>query len=388
MREKNQFSSWISRLHELDWDYEGDQSDSLFSSLHFHPGRFISQIPAALIGRFTVPGSIILDPYCGSGTTLVEAQRLGRQAIGIDINPIAALISSAKTKPVRAVRIRALLNSHIQRLLSQSLENSVVIGTNIDNIPASVQLAKWYHPHTGAELVFIWKYIQGCKGTGRQLLDFCFSTILMSACSETRHWGYVCDNTRPLNYKYVDAFALFESTVLQLIKAYEDRDNSLLEGQKLPLPSVTVIKNDAVHALRTLSKNTVDLVVTSPPYYGVIDYVKAQRLGMEWSGLSIEVARQQETGARSKRARLTAREDYLNEIREVFTEVARVMKKDSFCCMVFGQSVRRDDCLNDISIHLHEVGLPIVFKAERAISAGRRQTPHLSEEYLLVSQKK
>src|SRR4051812_16843478 len=84
-------SSLLSRLRNIDWDFSGSFSESPFSAIHFHPGRFASQLPASLIGLLSEPGDIVLDPFMGSGTTLVEAQRLGRQSIGIDINPVACL---------------------------------------------------------------------------------------------------------------------------------------------------------------------------------------------------------------------------------------------------------------------------------------------------------
>ena len=87
----------ISRLKRIDWDFAGSQSESQFSTLHWHPARFASQLPTSLIGVLSGPGQTILDPFMGSGTTLVEAQRLGRRAIGIDVNPISYMISEAKT---------------------------------------------------------------------------------------------------------------------------------------------------------------------------------------------------------------------------------------------------------------------------------------------------
>jgi DNA modification methylase len=387
MQEENQLSRWISRLSELDWDYPGDQSDSKFSSLHFHPGRFISQIPAALIGRLSSKGDTILDPYCGSGTTVVEAQRMGRKSIGIDVNPISVLIAEAKTLRGRAARIRDLLNGHLNKLHKSMLESSSFAVSEKKSVPSNVQLKKWYHQNTGAELTFIWAYICTLNGSSKKLLQFCFSSILMPSCSESRHWGYVCDNTRPLQYRYVDAYKQFESAVLDLIAAYEYRDQSVLDTQIYPLPCVTMLPGDALHVLKSLSSESVDLIVTSPPYYGVIDYVKSQRLAMEWFGFDISSVRLQETGARSKRARLSAATEYIDEIRGVFIEASRVLKSEGFCCVVFGQSVRRESRLEELLAVLEEAGFVVVFKTSRAIGSGRKQTPHLLDEYLIVVQK-
>jgi len=84
------------RMHDLDWDFATQQSESQFSNLHWHPCRFPSQIPATAISQLTSKGDTVLDPFMGSATSLVEAQRLGRASIGVDINPISVLMAESK----------------------------------------------------------------------------------------------------------------------------------------------------------------------------------------------------------------------------------------------------------------------------------------------------
>ena len=92
------FDSRYARLKAVDWDFTDASQDSL-ASIHPYPARFIPDIPRELIsGLGCDKGAVILDPFCGSGTTLLEAQRAGFESVGIDLNPIACLISSVKTK--------------------------------------------------------------------------------------------------------------------------------------------------------------------------------------------------------------------------------------------------------------------------------------------------
>src|SRR6266852_1394429 len=100
-----------SRLRNIDWDFPGSLSESPFSAIHWHPARFASQVPASLIGLLSQPGDLVLDPFMGSGTTLVEAQRLGRRSIGIDLNPIACLMVRAKTLPYSIERIERAIET-------------------------------------------------------------------------------------------------------------------------------------------------------------------------------------------------------------------------------------------------------------------------------------
>jgi hypothetical protein len=62
-----------------------------------YPARFSPQFARSAISSFTDPGDIVLDPFMGGGTSMVEAQALGRQAIGLDINPLAVFVATAKT---------------------------------------------------------------------------------------------------------------------------------------------------------------------------------------------------------------------------------------------------------------------------------------------------
>ena len=378
-----ELTSSLARLKRIDWDYLGDQSESPFSSIHFHPGRFISQIPAALIGRLTKPGDLVLDPYCGSGTTLVEAQRLRRRSIGIDANPVSALISRAKLLPVRHERIVRVLQGHLRRFIDHPFDLGRSTELSLD-VPSTVQLSKWYHPDTGAELRELWSYISGLRGVARTLFEFAFSGILMPACSETRNWGYICDNTRPLEFRYIDAKNLFRDILAKLEEAYTSRDFNLPPDTPFPLPGATVIQGDSGRVMEGLEADSVDLVVTSPPYYGVVDYAKSQRLSMEWFGQSVEEFRALETGARSKRHRIAAYTQYLNEIERVLNQVGRLLKSEGVFALLIGQSDRRKNPLPDILDAAHRTGLVLQHQFLREIAHKRRQTPSLTTESLYL----
>src|SRR5204862_6093737 len=107
------------------------------------------------------------------------------------------------------------------------------------------------------------------------------------------------------------------------------------------LAEATICCGDSRDLLRKVSDKSIDLVITSPPYFGVSDYVKSQRLSMEWFGIEIEPLRMQEIGARSKRPRQTAETDYKSGLRKVFGEVHLCLKADGACVIIIGESATR-----------------------------------------------
>jgi 16S rRNA G966 N2-methylase RsmD len=382
MNQVPSIASYLSKLQELDWDFQGDKSDSPFSDLHFHPGRFVPQIPAALIGTLTRPKEIVLDPFCGSGTTLVEAQRLGRDAIGFDLNPVACLISRVKCQAKAADQIDAEFSSFLKLLATSRVEHFT---GETPTTPSTVQLSKWYHPETGRQLTSIWHFIQSHRNLEvGDLALFCFSAALMACCGETRTWGYICDNVRPLEHRYVDAYSVFFDRGQALIEAFRRRDSRRLSADHVRGGSVSVVQGDAVAALRSLPDESIHLVVTSPPYFGVIDYVKAQRLTFEWFGLQIEPYRRNEIGARSKRHRTAAISQYLEELRSVAEEIHRVLKRGHAAAFVIGESSKREGAVHQFVKVLEETGFEISAQVTRSIGLLRRQPASLAKEELIL----
>lgn len=366
----------VRRLNELDWDFPSQFSESPFSALHWHPCRFPSQIPSIGLARLTGADEIVLDPFMGSATTLVEAQRLGRKSVGIDINPISCLIAKAKTLTVASPKVQRYVDK-IRLLLTADWEDLVAV-----DIPNSVQANKWYMPETLTGLRKIWGIVND-DGPLCVVGRAAFSSILLGCCRETRHWGYICDNTTPKSAKVADPKALFISSLERFAQAYRNRD--LLEETRFP--HADVIEGDAALILEQFPNNLFSCVVTSPPYFGVADYAKAQRLSMEWFSLEIEPVRLKEIGARSKRHRKSALDCYINDLGEVFRQTHRVMKPGGLAVVVFGQSPKRPDAYMEFVKTLKHIGYSLELEKNRQIPPTRRQMPSLSKETVLLLRK-
>ncbi|MCY3794902.1 MAG: DNA methyltransferase, partial [Gammaproteobacteria bacterium] len=116
----------IARLKTIEWDFATAKTGYLTHNLHPYPAKFIPQIPNALIQELSAVGDTVADTFCGSGTTLLEAVLLKRHAVGIDANPLATLISKAKTTPIDAAGVEALeQHCHACRQVAESIEPNV-----------------------------------------------------------------------------------------------------------------------------------------------------------------------------------------------------------------------------------------------------------------------
>lgn len=236
------------------------------------------------------------------------------------------------------------------------------------------------------DLAGLWDLVRSYRTPRRLIAEAAFSSVLLPVCKETRHWGYVCDNSTPIEDHEGDVLREFLRTLERLRDAYKERDEDLRArfGATAEIIKPEVLCGSAQSVVEEIPDESVDLVVTSPPYFGVCDYVKAQRLSMEWFGEEIEPLRARELGARSKRHRGNARETYLMELSEVFSELKRVLRKNGVLAVVVGESKKRESVLADIRDSLSSVGFRLELDLNRRVSSQRRQAPSIKGEHVFV----
>jgi len=104
-----------------------DQS-YLTHGIHKFPAKFFPELPRYLIRKYSKPGGYVLDPMCGSGTTVLEAMLNKRIGIGLDIDPIALLITKVKTTPIERESLKTagtLLEQQIKKLDNSAEYNPI-----------------------------------------------------------------------------------------------------------------------------------------------------------------------------------------------------------------------------------------------------------------------
>ncbi len=86
----------ITQTRETQFSFSGEDTSYLTHSLHPYPAKFPPQLPKKILEDYAIKGQTVLDPFCGSGTTLIEARIFGANAIGVDVNGLSVLLSMGK----------------------------------------------------------------------------------------------------------------------------------------------------------------------------------------------------------------------------------------------------------------------------------------------------
>ncbi|SDZ64586.1 DNA methylase [Variovorax sp. YR266] len=375
----------LAKLNGIDWSFP-NLSNSGLHSFHWYPATYLSAIPGTIIPHLTSAGETILDPFCGSGTTGVEAIRLGRNFIGIDTNPVALLMTEAKLKFASPKSMKEALEKVTEN--SQSLFSKASPRKH----PNQVELLSWYHPQTMDALNKILDAILSIENrlTKRSLLSV-FSSILKNCSSQGKHWGWVCDNVKPKATEviYKDAISIFSNSVNEFAKV----SDIAFRASQIHTPKITrerirkqstLMSGDCIEQLKNLEPESVDLIVTSPPYYGVADYVKSQRLTYLWLDRDeladdmlgfreFERLRSIEAGARSNRHRRNSHELYMAFMANFFEECFRVLKNGSAMTLVVGESPSRAGTIEELIASASAKGFVLKSRRGRDIRSNRRR---------------
>ena len=336
-----------SLLRQINWDFDGALSYYGLHRLHWYPGSFIPQIPSYAIDILSKPGDIVYDPFCGVGTTLVEAVRLGRRAYGTDSNSIAVRVSVAKTTFLSEPELLSLYSDVTSllhdRCLGYGIDDQATLFSSQrqgfgPRIIPDANLPEWYHEITWREMNTILEVVQTYDGRVRNLLEVLLSSIAKRASSQSKHWGYVADNMVPKTLVYKDAISLFSRVIQDAVFAYRSMllAPTLVGRPTEALNGLAKIERRDIRHGTGLSPDSVDLIVTSPPYPFSTDCARSQRLSFWWLRESLDTEREVEVGARYKRHRQYALEDYFRELEACFDHISMTLKRGKCLCLVIG----------------------------------------------------
>ena len=310
--------------------------DKSYSTHNFHPfpAKFVPQIPAKLIRRVTQVGETVLDPFCGSGTTLVEAIIAGRPAIGLDVNPIACLASRTKTTPLIGTE-RAKVSNAIRS--GECLLRELLLGEtrriNSFHVPEFRNRDHWFQLHVQHELAAIRSLIYAeTEPRVRDFLSTAFSAIIVRVSNQD-------SDTRWVAVEKPVAIGAALSNFIDKMREMLERISELAELK----PAVSRVIEHSVTEKFPLLDASVDAVVTSPPYLNSFDYYLYHKLRMFWLGFDHYPIQSKELGSRNRHCdNQEGLETYTGGIELFFREATRCLKPGKALCVVIGDAVFRD----------------------------------------------
>jgi len=334
--------------------------------LHPYLGKFVPQLVEALLGRYVRSGGRVLDPFAGSGTTLVQALESGYDAVGVDIAAFNSLLMHVKTARYDAFLLGTELRDALSRLGKSPRR-------------ARGYVKEWYAPRAASELLHFRSVIEEyehvdvlrvvlARAARSARLTTHFDLEFPKSAQREPYWCHKHRRTcRPVQEanKFLARYLLDTLERLQEFQRVRDRarEAEVLHGDARDI----VLEGD------------FDGVITSPPYPGLIDYHEQHRYAYEL--LELDDRSERELGAAARGTSRAALEAYVAGISEVLRRCAEALGPDAPVVIVVND---RRQLYPEI---LERSGLRLVDRLERHVNrrTGRRAGEYF--ESILVSVK-
>lgn len=412
-------------MQEVNWDFIEVNTKQTSHGFHSYPAMLVPQIATGLISEYGKKTSLLFDPFCGTGTTLVEANLKGINAIGTDLNPLARLISKTKTTNIEIQSLDLFIKDFYDYLFEFRFgfvkKDSVVA-------PKFTNINFWFSKPVISDLAVIKNYIDKLKDEAvKDFFKVAFSQAIRD-CSWTRKNEfklYKMDKEKLKTFK-PDVFSSFEVTLARNRNGLEE-----FIKQKKNQATTQVHDFNTVNEIprEIIAPNSVGLVLTSPPYgdsQTTVAYGQYSRLTNQWLGdetsnqldsalmggkkadeveksisntLNRSISRINKLDNKRCRDVVSFYKDYRNSI----NNVAKVVKRKGFACYVVsnrcvkGVTLKTDQITQDF---FEQVGFKHIETIERKISnkrMPRKNSPVgvegetktlMNKEYIVVMQKK
>lgn len=354
------------RIENVDWNFRTSSRYNDVHAIHPFPAKFIPQIPRQVISLLNISnGSTILDPFVGSGTTILEARLAGVNSVGIDINPIAVLISKVKTSilPRDAVKIATQL--------SENAREKYLAGVRI-SVPDIPRLQHWFSEENARALACLTECLSDLKTKPETLnyLRLCLSLVILKASNQESDTRYA---TIEPEITGEDIFDSYKTTALSVA-------NKLINQRAMlnhKLGKCTIYCHDS-RKISELRLPKISLVITSPPYPNAYEYWLYNKYRMYWLGFDPIAVREKEIGARPHYSKPNGKsiDDYTSDLVQCFEGVKTHLVPNAHIFIVVGTFCKiRGTIFNTAKIlqkSLNEIGYSTVAEATRSIPSNRK----------------
>ena len=378
----------IKNLYTLDWELEDANTRYYTHGYHPYSSKYIPQIPNQLISKFTEKNDLVLDTFMGSGTTLVESKILGRNAIGIDVNPLACLISKVKTTTIKKselVEISKTLISLKEDILDlrgnttafNNGEKKAIIDNSISKT-LHPNIVKWYHQNVIHELLTIKSRIDTVENKDvKDFLLVSLSSILRGVSNATSGFGNLMINKQA--FPKTRIYEKFVIVVRDMLKSMSEFNKEATNSD------IRIINHDS-RRIEFIDDETIDFICTHPPYMAAVPYAEYQKLSLWWLGFSQYELEKRLIGGRRSRADTPDR--FFHDINMALMEMNRVLRKKKYCCIIIGNPVYNGKIwnLNDfIKKDAKDIGFILLTEIKR--HKYRSTMGKMKEEFILIFMK-
>ena len=348
-------SSISDILNSIDWNFDKAPVNRGVHAVHPYPAKFIAQIAQKLIELFP-PGdsSVVLDPFCGSGTTQVEAIKMGFDTWGIDLNPVACLLARVKTTPL-PTEFTGIMERVTTKARNQLLTGRVCIAP----IP---RLDHWFEKDVQKALAALVENIEAEEHLQiREALQIALSSIIVRVSNQESDTRYAAIKKDVSSKKVFDCFEQSASNVYEALSSLSD---TLFND----LGQATIINRDILSIDPGEIPVEVGLVVTSPPYPNAYEYWLYHKYRMYWLGMDPVAVREKEIGARPHYFKKNHQDekDFEQQMSKCFSLLAHVMRKGAKACFLVGRSIIHGRVIDNAAL-LQRAAKPHGFVAEGII---------------------
>ena len=388
--------SVLARLNRIEWDFTSANTGYLTHNLHPYPAKFIPQIPNTLIRELSAVGDTVADIFCGSGTTLLEALCLGRHAIGIDANPLAVLISRAKTTSLADSDFDELAWHH--ETCEQILARAATPTGNVlwDETPFRSEgwrppaeiCDSWFAPHVVEELAELLATVEKLRSeVARLLCKAAFSAIVVRVSKQDSDTRYV---RRDKDIRPGDTVRLYLAQLNAITPSVREMCDAVANN----------VSCQVFHAdlLETPETEPFDLVVTSPPYPNAYSYHLYHRTRLIWLGYDPAQFKRAEIGSHrkysAKGSKRATPETFRQEFETIFRWLRDRLRDRRFACFVIGDSTIQGERIDNASLLAEAatgLGFREVGRIERTIAPTRKafnpKIGRIKNENILILQK-
>lgn len=261
--------------------------------LHSYPAKLLPQIPAFFLQSARLvpsgPQTVLADPFCGSGTVLLEGMMNGLSVIGADTNPLARLIAKVKTTPITG---RSIANHLVTINRSASKMQKC-------KPPPVVNLSQWYSASVATELTKFRAAISDIRSRSvREFMLVCLSVcarkmsyadprlsvpVRINLARKAQYGSHFAQLKRHVDHlRPENVAATFSAIVTKNAARMESMRSALIHD-----PLVSIFE-DARTFHEKIEQNSVDLLITSPPYIGAQKYIRASSLSLGWLDIAYD----------------------------------------------------------------------------------------------------